>query len=146
MTDTLWTILFISIGITLPVAFGVISYLLKRGRSERESQLYFEAKLKDLLTERNRHLSKLVESLLFESIDIVREDLSEADYAESKDQAARIIDETNKAIRILEEDKAPSSIASLTILQGKLQEMVNNLDSEIVARQEHVEIDYKSLN
>jgi hypothetical protein len=139
-------ILLISLLVLVPLGSGAFGYFLLRRRAEARRQIKFESKLKELLTERNRHLSKLVESLLIESLDMVKDDISEADYAESRDQAARIIDETNKAIRILEEDEAPSSIASLTILQGKLQEMINNLDSEIVARQEHVEIDYKSLN
>jgi hypothetical protein len=127
---------------------AVASFLFWRRRSEREQQAKFESKLKDMLTERNRHLSKLVESLLFESIDMLKGEISESDYKESVSQAANIIKETNRAISTMESDRTPASIAGMTILQKKLQDMVDNLDEQIVAREElnQDSRDYKTLN
>lgn len=141
-------IFLISLLTAVPIASGVASFLFWRMRFEMRRQSEFESKFKDMLAERNRHLAKLVESLLFESLALVREDISDSDYQEGRIQATRVVEETNKAIRLLEERSDSSSIANMTILQVKLQDMVDNLDSEIVARQEQdqSDIDYKTLN
>lgn len=141
-------ILLISLVVLAPLGSGAIGYFLLRRRAEARRQLRFEAKLRDMLTERNKHLSKLVESLLLESLEMIKEEISEADYREGRLQAMKVVEETNKTIRLLEERNDSSSIANMTVLQKKLQEMVDNLDGEIVARQEETqeEVDYKTLN
>lgn len=141
-------ILLISLLILVPFGSGAVGYFLLRRRAEARRQLKFESKLKDMLTERNKHLSKLVESLLLESLEMVKEEISESDYQEGRLQAMKVVEETNKAIRLLEERNDSSSIANMTVLQNRLQEMVDNLDSEIVSRQEETqeEVDYKTLN
>jgi hypothetical protein len=140
--------LFASAIVLVSVGSAVVSFLSMRNKYERERQANFESKLREMLTERNRHLSKLVESLLFESIDMLREEISESDYKESVSQAANIIKETNRAISTMESDRTPASIAGMTILQKKLQDMVDNLDEQIVAREElnQDSRDYKTLN
>jgi hypothetical protein len=127
---------------------AVASFLFWRRRSERERQAKFESKLRDMLAEKNRHLSKLVESLLFENIDMLKEEISESDYKESVSQATNIVIETNRAISTMESDRTPDSIAGMTILQKKLQDMVDNLDEQILAREElnQDSRDYKTLN
>lgn len=141
-------VLLISLLVLVPLGSGAFGYFLLRKRAEAKRQSRFEAKLKDMLTERNKHLSKLVESLLLESLEMIKEEISDADYREGRLQAMKVVEETNKAIRLLEERDDSSSIANMTVLQNKLQEMVDNLDGEIVARQEETqeEVDYKTLN
>jgi hypothetical protein len=138
--------LLISILFVVPALSGIASFLFWRKRSEKQKQRQFESKLREMLAEKNRHLSKLVESLLFESIELVKEEISHSDYQESVSQARDLVENMNKTISSLEDNGDSGAIAGMTVLQKKLQDMVDNLDNEIVARQEHEEVDYKTLN
>jgi hypothetical protein len=129
--------------IVVPIFSGVISFLFLKRRSEREQQRQFESKLREMLTERNRHLSKLVESLLYESVDMMKSEISDSDYKESISQAAVVVNEMNDTISALESEESPNSIVGMTLLQKKLQDMVDNLDEKIVAMEE-LEQDSKS--
>ena len=139
-------ILLVALLISVPALSGAASVILIRKRSEKKKQRDFEARLRGMLAEKNKHLSKLVESLLFESIELVREEINQSDYDESVSQARGLVDDMNKVISTLEASKEPGAIAGMTVLQKKLQDMVDNLDGEIVAKQEHREVDYKTLN
>jgi parvulin-like peptidyl-prolyl isomerase len=146
---TIFDVILFAAGILIvSIISASVSFSVMRRKSERERQSQFESKLREMLAERNRSLSKLVESLLFENIEIIRGDISESDYKQSRVEAMKVVDEMHKVIDIAEADTTSSAIVSMTLLQQKLQGMVDNLDSEIVAREEArgEEKDYKTLN
>jgi hypothetical protein len=139
MLEVILNVLFYLGVLTGIAGVGLLSFLLykkyKKDKETREEIEYyvFQENFQKILISKNKEMVSVVRALLDESLEIMKEEQSEEDYAATENQAFQLVVNLEKTLNDFskKEDKS-NSILSLIMLENQLANMADSLEKQIM--------------